>query len=86
MITIQGTRTYTMNPWQWLEDWQRSDLTDEQRSYEYIRTEMHNRYPGNYRVVKIWNPKCRRGNLYGVRYMIKFDTPEEETMFRLKWT
>lgn len=85
MVTINGLRTTAMTPWQWLEDWQRSDLTDEQRSFEYIRTEMQHRYPGPYRVVKIWNPKCRT-NLYGVTYTIKFDSPQEETMFRLKYS
>lgn len=66
-------------PWQWLEDWQRSDLTNEQASYEYIRTEMQNRYPGNYTIVR--NPYP-----HGQRYVIKFDTPQEETMYRLRWT
>lgn len=66
-------------PWQWLEDWQSSDCTDEQRSYEYIRTEMQNRYPGNYHIVR--NPYP-----HGHLYVIKFDTPQEETMYRLRWT
>lgn len=85
MIAIQGTRTGKMTPWQWLEDWQQRDLTPEQRSYEWIRTEMQNRYPGPYRVVRVWNPK-NSNNLYGVSYTIRFDNSHEETMFRLRWS
>jgi len=72
-------------PWQWLEDWQRRDLNREQQSYEWIRTEMQHRYPGPYRIVRIWNPRHRQ-DLYGIRYVMRFDDPAEETMFRLKWS
>ena len=70
-------------PWQWLEQWQRSDLADEQRSYEYIRTEIQNRYPGPYRLIKV-------SRVYDsalvAEYVIEFDDPREETMFRLRWS
>lgn len=71
-----------MAPWQWLEDWQSRDLTAEQRSFEYIRTEMHNRYPGPYRLVRRQIP--RKGWL--PEYVMVFDNPYEETMFRLRWS
>ena len=75
--------TKKKTPWQWLEDWQRSDLTPEQRSYEWIRTEMQHRWPGPYRLVR--NPWSHR-DLYGVAYVMQFVDPQEETMFRLRWS
>lgn len=76
---MQVTRIkVTMTPWQWLEHWQMADLADDQRSYEYISTEIQRRYPGNYRIVRQQAP--------GRRYVIMFDDPREETMFRLRWS
>ena len=74
-------------PWQWLENWQRRiySTTPEQRSYEWLRTEMQNRWPGPYRLVTVWNPK-NPIDLYGVTWVMRFDDPAEETMFRLRWS
>jgi hypothetical protein len=73
-----------MTPWQWLADHQRRDLTAEQQSYEWIRTEMQHRYPGPYRIVRVWNPK-NPTDLYGVTWVMRFDDPGEELLYRLRW-
>lgn len=83
MITITGTRS-KMDPWQYLYDWLRSDNPQDMTNIAYINDMMQHRYPGNYRIAKIWNPKSRN-DLHGMSYIFKFDTPEEETMFRLKY-
>jgi hypothetical protein len=73
-----------MTPWERLTQWEMADRTKEQDTVEYITARLQERWPGNYHVVRIWSP-AHRLDLYGRYYKIKFDTPEEETMFRLKW-
>jgi endo-alpha-1,4-polygalactosaminidase (GH114 family) len=73
-----------MTPWDRLEDWAMCDKSPKESTTEYITAELQERWPGNYRVAYVWNPK-NRDHLYSMHYEIKFDTPAEETMFRLKW-
>ena len=72
-----------MTPWQWLEGMQRCDLTPEQRTYEWIRIEMQNRYPGPYRLVR--TKKVYDSSLV-FEYVMQFDDPAEEIFYRLKWS
>jgi hypothetical protein len=70
-----------MTPWEYLEDWLRSDCTKEMRRPEYITARMQSKFPGNYRVAKRLTP-VQGWEPY---YVIVFDDPSEETFFRLKY-
>jgi hypothetical protein len=72
-----------MTPWDRLEEWALSDKGRIESTTEYITDKLKERWPGNYRVVYVWNPKYP--DLYGMHYDIKFDTPEDETFCRLRW-
>ena len=68
-------------PYEYLEDWERSDKPKERDTIEHITARMQERYPGQYRIAKRLTP-CKGWEPY---YVIVFDTPAEETMFLLKW-
>ena len=68
-----------MTPWLYLDQLVQSD-----RGYWYDETWMTDRlqqkWPGAYRVEKVVDYQWQ-----AVEYKIVFDTPKEETMFRLKY-
>lgn len=70
-----------MTPWQWLEDWERSDRTKEHSTLEYVNIRIQEKFPGRYRVSKRLTP-CKGWEPY---HVIVFDDPAEETFFRLKY-
>jgi hypothetical protein len=41
---------------------------------------MQNRWPGNYIVEEFYNPKLVRFD-----FRLKFNSPKDETWFRLQW-
>lgn len=71
-----------MSPWKRIEDWQRNDKSKEQSTLEYINSDMQNKFPGSYRVVKKLTP----ANGWNPTYVIVFDNPAEESMFRLRFS
>lgn len=67
-------------PWDWLDDWQQSDREYNPNELDYINNKMQEQFPGPYRVVKKTSPHGR------FKYFeMEFNTPAEETMFKLKW-
>ena len=69
-----------VSPWQYLKDWEQSDRGYDPLELEYINKRMQDQYPGKYKIVK-------KASEYGrfTYYDFEFDSPAEETMFRLKW-
>lgn len=69
-----------VSPWQYLKDWEQSDRCYNPLELEYINKKMQDQYPGKYKIVK-------KASEYGrfTYYDFEFDSPAEETMFRLKW-
>lgn len=76
---ISGQNVGT-KPWEYLDNWQRSDRGYDPNEILTINEYMQNRYPGPYKVVKKLSPHER---FY--YYEMEFDSPAEETMYRLKW-
>lgn len=71
-------------PWQYLEDWEMSDR-DPNTSLDTIALAMQTRWPGKYQIVvkEIRHPE----HMYKYsKWVIEFDNPAEETMFRLKYS
>lgn len=81
MITIQGTRTKQMSPWEYLENWAQSDRDYETSTADWLSRKMKEKYPGNYRIVLAMSPKT----WWDPHPKIVFDDPAEETWFRLKY-
>ena len=69
-------------PWQYLEDWNTSDHNPTVQP-EHIATRMKSLWPGNYRIV-IQEAMPYKGYRM-TKWVLEFDDPAEETMFRLKW-
>ena len=69
-----------VSPWQYLKDWEQSDRGYNPLELEYINKRMQDQYPGKYKIVK-------KASEYGrfTYYDFEFDSPAEETMFKLKW-
>ena len=67
-------------PWDYLTDWQNSDRGYDPDELEGINLKMQAMYPGPYKVVKKLSPYER---FY--YYEMEFNSPAEETMYKLKW-
>lgn len=67
-------------PWEYLDDWQRSDRGYNPTELDLINARMQHLYPGPYKIVKKRSPHGRF-----VYYVMEFNSPAEETMYRLKW-
>lgn len=68
-------------PWDYLDDWQQSDRGYDPLELEYINERMQQQYPGPYKVVKKKSPHGRF-----IYYVMEFNSPAEETMYKLKWS
>lgn len=71
------------SPWQYVKNWSWSDK-DPSDTLEKLNQRMQNRWPGKYKIVKapVWNNR----NVWIDEYEFKFDTPKDETWFRLQWS
>lgn len=69
-----------VDPWQYLKDWEQSDRGYDPNELEYINIDMQKRYPGKYKIVKKTSTHGRF-----TYYDFEFESPAEETMYRLKW-
>lgn len=68
-------------PWDYLRDWATSDRGYDPDEMTTINQRMQEKYPGPYKVVKKMSPYER---FY--YYEMEFNSPAEETMYKLKWT
>lgn len=77
-IVKQINTLYERNPWQYLDDisrWDRGPDEDEQ----WMTDKLKAKWPGNYTVQPVL---CEDG---WYNYYIVFDTPADETWFRLQY-
>lgn len=65
-------------PWEYLKNWSMSDRNDEERTLTWLNNYMQKRWPGPYRV----NKTSAHGYIY---HVIVFDTPADETFYKMKW-
>ena len=68
-----------MTPWQYLYGLVSSDRSPDMDEH-WMTTKLQARWPGNYRVVKDIDYQWQY-----VEHKIVFDTPADETFFRLKY-
>ena len=70
-------------PWQYVKNWSMSDKGPHD-TLETLNERMLNRWPGKYKIVveQKWNGL----NYYINEYNFKFDTPKDETWFRLQYS
>jgi len=71
-------------PWEWLTDWEMSDR-DPNTTLDMITDRMKLRWPGNYRIV-VREFRVGDSMYRSSKWVLKFDTPAEETVFRLKYS
>ena len=88
-ITYRMAGTYVdaryrrlQTPWEYLGEWAMSDR-DANQPISAITERMQARWPGNYRVVSRRINDSQHG--YILKWVLEFDNPSEETMFRLRW-
>lgn len=70
-------------PQQYVRNWEMSDKGPEE-TLDRLNERMQNRWPGNYKIVKDqrWN-----GLNYWINvYEFRFDSPKDETFFKLKYS
>lgn len=72
-----------MTPWQYLHIWEGSDR-DPNTTLDHVANKMKERWPGNYRVV-VREFRTENSMYKSSKWVLEFNTPAEETMFRLKW-
>ena len=80
-MIIVNSRRSKRKPWEWLNDWQQSDRGYDPHELVNVNIVMQDRWPGAYKVVKKTSPHGRFKY-----YEMEFDSPAEETMFRLKYS
>ena len=71
-------------PWAYLRNWEMSDRGPDE-TLAKLNERMQNRWPGNYKIAvkEVHAP----GTMYRVsKHYFMFDTPADETFFRLKYS
>lgn len=88
-VTILGhkvplTREYTgkTSPWQYVDNWSKSDKGPHDTLVD-LNTRMQNRWPGKYKIVM--EPSWNGHNCYISEYVFKFNSPKDETWFRIQY-
>ena len=71
-------------PQAYLRNWSMSDKDPKEHTLEDLNMRMQNRWPGKYKIVveQKWNGL----NYYINEYVFKFDTPKDETWFKLRYS
>lgn len=81
MFVMQASNT---TPWQYLDNWTQSDRGPEE-TLAKLNERMQNRWPGKYKIVVVETHV--EGHMYKFpKWVFKFDTPKDETWFRLRYT
>ena len=79
---MASMHTDPMTPWEYLGHRAMSDRPIG-ADLGVITERMRARWPGNYQVVSKQINDSQHG--YVVKWVLEFDNPAEETMFRLRW-
>ena len=71
-------------PWEYLENWNWSDRGPDE-TLAKLNERMQNRWPGKYKIIV--KEVRAKDSMYKVsKHVFEFDTPAEETLFRLKYS
>ena len=68
--------------WQYVDNWSKSDRGPHE-TLDTLNERMHNRWPGKYKIVK--KTKWMGANYYIEEHVFEFDSPKDETWFRMRW-
>lgn len=80
-MMLPGSKPTT--PWEYVENWSQSDRGPDE-TLAKLNARMQERWPGNYRIVE--KEVRSKEHMYRlITYDFEFDSPSEETMFRMKW-
>lgn len=71
-------------PWQYVENWSKSDKGPHE-TITSLNGYMQKRWPGKYHIVE---KEVRSSNSMYRRivYVFEFDSPKDETWFRMQWS
>lgn len=72
------------SPWQYLDNWSQSDRGPDE-TLAKLNERMQNRWPGKYRIVEK-EVRCKEHMYKILKWDFEFETPAEETMFRIKYS
>lgn len=70
-------------PHAYLKNWSMSDKDPKVHTLEDLNMRMQNRWPGKYKIVT--ETKWNGHNYYINEYVFKFDSPQDETFFKIKY-
>ena len=77
-------RSQSTTPWEYLENWSKSDRGPDE-TVAKLNARMQERWPGKYKIVV--KETHVEGHMYKFpKWVFEFDTPSEETMFRIKYS
>lgn len=84
MAAVQITGRKPTTPWDYLDNWSKSDRGPDE-TLAKLNERMQNRWPGKYKIVV--KETHVEGHMYKFpKWVFEFDTPAEETFFRLKYS
>lgn len=70
-------------PWQYLDNWTKSDRGPEE-TLAKLNERMQNRWPGKYRIVE--KEVRSKEHMYKIlKWDFEFDSPRDETWFRMQY-
>lgn len=83
IFSMSGESTPT-TPWEYLENCTWSNRGPDE-TLAKLNERMQNRWPGNYKIIV--KEVRAKDSMYRVsKYVFEFDTPAEETLFRIKYS
>lgn len=77
-------RSRSTSPWEYLDNWSNSDRGPDE-TLARLNERMQARWPGKYRIVE--KEVRSKEHMYKVlKWDFEFETPAEETLFRIKYS
>jgi hypothetical protein len=68
-------------PWEYVENWSKSDRGPDE-TLKKLNERMQNRWPGKYRIIEK-EVRSKTSMYRHIVYVFEFETPADETWFRL---
>lgn len=70
------------SPWQYVDNWSKSDRGPDE-TLAKLNERMQNRWPGKYKIIK--EPRWNGHNYWINTYEFRFNSPKDETWFRMQY-
>lgn len=84
MAAIQIVGRNPTTPWEYVKNWSESDRGPNETLYK-LNDRMQERWPGKYRIVE--KEVRSKEHMYRlITYDFEFDSPADETFFKLKYS